>query len=152
MCLFRKDGEKLRIAEEDITVYKIIEKKRVYTTDEFGRGRFSYEYFTPYIRKKVCIGAGRALQPVMPMSREQAESLIQENHKTFFGAGFIHAYVDRDCLTGAWFRLCQVGLMPMHSLIEVECVIPKGEFYILGKKGDVAASKLIVKKIIENPK
>lgn len=30
MCLRRKDGEKLRVAKEDITVYKIIEKRRIY--------------------------------------------------------------------------------------------------------------------------
>lgn len=147
MCLRRKDGEKLRIAEEDITVYKIIEKRRRYTTDVFGRGRFSYQYFTPFEYKEVDINSETVLEPDSPMSREQAERLIQENH-IYFGAGFIHAYVNRNCLRREWFILCHVGLMPMHSLIGVECVIPKGEFYILGKEGDVAASKLIVRKVV----
>lgn len=141
----------MRIAEEDITVYKIIEKRMIYTMDEFGRGRFSYEYFTPYIREKVSIGAGRVLKPDVPMSKERAEWLIGEGYRCF-GAGLIHAYIDRDFLRWAWISLCQAGLIPMHSLVEVECVIPKGEFYILGEKGDVAASKLIVKKIVDKSK
>lgn len=152
MCLCRKEGENLRIAEKDITVYKIIEKKSRYTMDESGRGRLSYQYFTPFMYKAVDINSGTVIEPDLPISREQTESLIQVNHKTFFGAGFIHAYIDRDYLTREGFILCRAGLMPMHSLIEVECVIPKGAFYILGKNGDVAASKLIVKKIVENPK
>lgn len=151
MCLCRKDVEKLRIAKEDITVYKIIEKRSRYTMDESGRERLSYQYFTPFRHKEVDINSGTVIEPDFPMSREQAESRIQQNFK-YFGNGFIHAYVNRKCLTREWFILCQAGLMPMHSLIEVECVIPKGEFYILGKEGDVAASKLIVKKIVENPK
>lgn len=150
MCLRRKDGEKLRIAKEDITVYKIIEKRRIYTIDESGRGRFSYQYFTPFMHQTVDIKSDTVIEPDFPMSREEAESLIQENDKTFFDAGFIHAYVNRKCLTRVCFILYRAGLMPMHSLIEVECVIPKGEFYILGEKGDVAASKLIVKKIVDN--
>lgn len=140
MCLFRKEGENLRVAEEDITVYKIIEKC-------YG-GKF---YVTPFIRENVSIGTGRELKPDLPMSRERAEWVIGKGYRCF-GEGFIHAYVDRDFFMKAWFSLCQAGLMPMHSLIEVECVIPKGEFYILGEKGDVAASKLIIKKIIDNSK
>lgn len=149
MCLCRKDGEKLRIAEEDITVYKIIEKKRIYTMDESGRGRFSYHYVTPFMLEEVSIDLEAVIEPDFPMSRAEAESLIQGGYRSF-GAGFIHAYVNRKCLTRVCFILCRAGLMPMHSLIEVECVIPKGEFYILGEKGDVAASKLIVKKIVDN--
>lgn len=152
MCLRRKEGENLRIAEEDIPVYKIIKKWSIYTMDEFGRGRFSYQYFTPFMHQEADINSGAVIEPDFPMSREEAESLIQENDKTFFGAGFIHAYVNRKCLRRECFILCHAGLMPMHSLIEVECVIPKGAFYILGNEGDVAASKLIVKKIVENPK
>lgn len=149
MCLCRKDGEKLRIAEEDITVYKIIEKKRIYTMDESGRGRFSYQYFTPFMLEEVSIDLETVIEPDSPMSKKQAEWLIQEDYR-YFDAGLIHAYVNRKCLTRVCFILCRAGLMPMHSLIEVECVIPKGEFYILGEKGDVAASKLIVKKIVDN--
>lgn len=149
MCLCRKDGEKLRIAEEDITVYKIIEKKRIYTMDESGRGRFSYQYFTPFMLEEVSIDLEAVIEPDSPMSKKQAEWLIQEDYR-YFDAGLIHAYVNRNRLTRVCFILCRAGLMPMHSLIEVECVIPKGEFYILGEKGDVAASKLIVKKIIDN--
>lgn len=152
MCLCRKEGENLRIAEEDITVYKIIEKRRIYAMDESGRGRFSYHYVTPFMLEEVSIDLETVIEPDFPMSREEAESLIQENDKTFFDAGFIHAYVNRKCLTRVCFILYRAGLMPMHSLIEVECVIPKGEFYILGEKGDVAASKLIVKKIVDNSK
>ena len=151
MCLSRKDGEKLRIAKDDITVYKLIEERRTYTMDEFGRGRFSYHYFTPFMHKDVDINSGTVIEPDFPMSREEAERLIQENH-IYFGDGFIHAYVNRKCLRRVCFILCHAGLMPMHSLIEVECVIPKGAFYVLGKEGDVAASKLIAKKIIENSK
>lgn len=151
MCLRRKDREKLRIAKEDITVYKLIEERRTYTMNEFGRGRFSYHYFTPFMHKDVDINSGTVIEPDFPMSREEAERLIQENH-IYFGDGFIRAYVNRDCLSRLWFILCHAGLMPMHSLIGVECVIPKGEFYILGEKGDVAASKLIVKKIVDNSK
>lgn len=151
MCLCRKDGEKLRIAEEDITVYKIIEKKRIYTMDESGRGRFSYQYFTPFMLEEVSIDLDTVIEPDSPMSKKQAEWLIQEDYR-YFDAGLIHAYVNRKCLTRVCFILCRAGLMPMHSLIEVECVIPKGEFYILGEKGDVAASKLIVKKIVDKGK
>lgn len=151
MCLCRKDGEKLRIAEEDITVYKIIEKRRIYAMDESGRGRFSYHYVTPFMLEEVSIDLEAVIEPDFPMSRAEAESLIQGGYRSF-GAGFIHAYVNRKCLTRVCFILYRAGLMPMHSLIEVECVIPKGEFYILGEKGDVAASKLIVKKIVDNSK
>lgn len=151
MGLCRKDGEKLRIAKEDITVYKIIEKRRIYTMDESGRGRFSYQYFTPFMHQTVDIKSDTVIEPDFPMSKKQAEWLIQEDYR-YFGAGLIHAYVNRKCLTMVYFILCRAGLMPMHSLIEVECVIPKGEFYILGEKGDVAASKLIVKKIVDNSK
>lgn len=115
--------------------------------DESGRGRFSHHYFTPCMYKDVDINSDTVIEPDFPMSRAEAESLIQGDYISF-GAGFIHAYVNRNCLT----ILCRAGLMPMHSLVEVECVIPKGEFYILGEKGDVAASKLIVKKIVDNSK
>ena len=142
----------MRIAEEDITVYKIIEKKPAfYITDEHDQLRLSYHYVTPFMLEEVSIDLETVIESDSPMSKEQAERLIQEDYKSF-GAGLIHAYVDRDFLLGAWFRLCQAGLSPMRSLIEVECVIPKGEFYILGENGDVAASKLIVKKIIDNSK
>ena len=149
MCLCRKEGENLRIAEEDITVYKIIEKRGIYAMDESGRGRFSYHYVTPFMLEEVSIDLEAVIEPDFPMSRAEAESLIQGGYRSF-GAGFIHAYVNRKCLTRVCFILYRAGLMPMHSLIEVECVIPKGEFYILGEKGDVAASKLIVKKIVDN--
>ena len=150
MCLCRKEGENLRIAEEDITVYKIIEKKPAfYITDEHDQLRLSYHYVTPFMLEEVSIDLETVIEPDFPMSRAEAESLIQGDYRSF-GAGFIHAYVNRNCLTRVCFILYRAGLMPMHSLIEVECVIPKGEFYILGEKGDVAASKLIVKKIIDN--
>ena len=117
--------------------------------DESGRGRFSYQYFTPFMLEEVSIDLETVIEPDSPMSKKQAEWLIQEDYRCF-DAGLIHAYVNRKCLTRVCFILCRAGLMPMHSLIEVECVIPKGEFYILGEKGDVAASKLIVKKIVDN--
>ena len=151
MCLCRKEGENLRIAEEDITVYKIIEKKRIYTMDESGRGRFSYQYFTPFMLEEVSIDLETVIESDSPMSKKQAERLIQEDYKSF-GAGLIHAYIDRNFLMRTWEGISRDLLMPMHSLVEVECVIPKSEFYILGEKGDVAASKLIVKKIVDKSK
>lgn len=152
MCLCRKEGENLRIAEEDITVYKIIEKKPAfYITDGHGQLRLSYHYVTPFMLEEVSIDLETVLESDSPMSKKQAELLIQGGYRCF-GAGLIHAYVDRNRLTRVCFILYRAGLMPMHSLIEVECVIPKGEFYILGEKGDVAASKLIVKKIVDNSK
>lgn len=152
MCLCRKEGENLRIAEEDITVYKIIEKKPAfYITDGHGQLRLSYHYVTPFMLEEVSIDLETVIESDSPMSKKQAEWLIQEGYRSF-GAGLIHAYVDRNRLTRVCFILYRAGLMPMHSLIEVECVIPKGEFYILGEKGDVAASKLIVKKIVDNSK
>lgn len=151
MCLCRKEGENLRIAEEDITVYKIIEKKPAfYITDEHDQLRLSYHYVTPFMREEVSIGLETVIESDSPMSKKQAEWLIQGGYRSF-GAGLIHAYIDRDFLMRTWYILSEC-LMPMNSLIEAECVIPKGEFYILGEKGDVAASKLIVKKIVENPK
>lgn len=151
MCLCRKEGENLRIAEEDITVYKIIEKRRIYTMDESGRGRFSYHYVTPFMLEEVSIDLETVIEPDFPMSRAEAEWLSQEGYR-YFGAGLIHAYIDRNFLTREREGISRDLLMPMHSLVEVECVIPKGEFYILGEKGDVAASKLIVKKIVDNSK
>lgn len=152
MCLCRKEGENLRIAEEDITVYKIIEKKPAfYITDGHGQLRLSYHYVTPFMLEEVSIDLETVIESDSPMSKKQAELLIQGGYRCF-GAGLIHAYVDRNRLTRVCFILYRAGLMPMHSLIEVECVIPKGEFYILGEKGDVAASKLIVKKIVDNSK
>lgn len=150
MCLCRKEGENLRIAEEDITVYKIIEKKPAfYITDEHDQLRLSYHYVTPFMLKKVSIDLGTVIEPDSPMSKTLAEWLTQEGYR-YFDAGLIHAYIDRNFLMRTWEDISRDILMPMHSLIEVECVIPKGEFYILGEKGDVAASKLIVKKIIDN--
>lgn len=151
MCLCRKDGEKLRIAKEDITVYKIIGKRRIYTMDESGRGRFSYHYVTPFMLEEVSIDLETVIESDSPMSKKCAEWLIQGGYR-YFGAGLIHAYIDRNFLMRTWDVISRDLLMPMHSLIEVECVIPKGEFYILGEKGDVAASKLIVKKIVDNSK
>ena len=152
MCLCRKEGENLRIAEEDITVYKIIEKKPAfYITDEHDQLRLSYHYVTPFMLEEVSIDLETVIESDSPMSKKQAELLIQGGYRCF-GAGLIHAYVDRNRLTRVCFILYHAGLMPMHSLIEVECVIPKGAFYVLGKEGDVAASKLIAKKIIENSK
>lgn len=149
MCLCRKDGEKLRVAKEDITVYKIIEKRRIYTMDESGRGRFSYQYVTPFMLEEVSIDLETVIESDSPMSKKYAEWLIQEDYRCF-GAGLIHAYIDRNFLTREREGISRDLLIPMHSLVEVECVIPKGEFYILGEKGDVAASKLIVKKIVDN--
>lgn len=151
MCLCRKDGEKLRVAKEDITVYKIIEKRGIYTIDESGIGRLSYHYVTPFMLKKVSIDLGTVIEPDSPMSKTLAEWLTQEGYR-YFDAGLIHAYIDRNFLMRTWEDISRDILMPMHSLIEVECVIPKGEFYILGEKGDVAASKLIVKKIVDKSK
>ena len=152
MCLCRKDGEKLRIAKEDITVYKIIEKKPAfYITDEHDQLRLSYHYVTPFMLEEVSIDLETVIESDSPMSKEQAEWLIQEDYRCF-GAGLIHAYIDRNFLMRTWEGISRDFLMPMNSLIEVECVIPKGEFYILGEKGDVAASKLIVKKIVDKSK
>lgn len=152
MCLCRKEGENLRIAEEDITVYKIIEKKPAfYITDEHDQLRLSYHYVTPFMLEEVSIDLETVIESDSPMSRAEAEWLSQEGYR-YFGAGLIHAYIDRNFLTREREGISRDLLMPMHSLVEVECVIPKGEFYILGEKGDVAASKLIVKKIVDNSK
>ena len=77
MCLCRKEGENLRIAEEDITVYKIIEKKPAfYITDEHDQLRLSYHYVTPFMLEEVSIDLETVIEPDFPMSRAEAESLI----------------------------------------------------------------------------
>lgn len=146
MSIILKSGTNVRVAEEDITVYKIFEKRVAYKGKEK-----QCHYKTPFMHRDAGIEPETVIKPEYPVSKEFIETRI-DSGITIFQGGFIYAYIDKSQLAKTRHSLNLIRPSSHYFYITVECIIPKGEFYILGDRGDIGASKLIVKKIVENPK
>lgn len=130
MCLIINRGTKVQVAKHDITVYKLICKE--------GSVLSPY-YVTPYMNMEINVETGSIISPKNSYcyNKEHFNKLIK-NGQLYLNEGLIHAYLNKENCTITSNVRC-------YRLLK--CIIPKGEFYIIGNIGDVAASKLIVKEI-----
>ena len=142
MCLTLKKNESVRIAEEDITVYKMLRK--FISPRETGD---SIYYSTPYAGMDVNICSGYVIKPEKLILKETLKFEIEIGVR-YFSLGLIHAYQTTEDFERRFKSACYYNFP--GKCILVECYIPKGEYYILGEKGDVAASKLIVRKVVSD--
>ena len=148
MCLTLKKNESVRIAEEDITVYKRLRKSIFHR--ETGD---SICYSTPYAGMDVNVCSGFVIKPENLLLKETLNFEIERGDK-YFSLGLIHAYRTTVNFQRRYRSVCYYS-SPFYGedrfqckWILVECYIPKGEYYILGKENDIAASQLIVRKVV----
>ena len=150
MCLTLKKNESVRIAEEDITVYKMLRK--FISPRETGD---SIYYSTPYAGMDVNICSGYVIKPEKLILKETLNFEIEIGVR-YFSLGLIHAYQTTEDFERRFKSACYYS-SPFYGedrfqykFILVECYIPKGEYYILGDENDIAASQLVVRKVVSD--
>ena len=131
MCLFVKDRE-VKIATEDIPV-----RKRLSLWKD---GRFHVKVTTPVMG--MYVGRlwelrGKEIKPRDPYNDfEELQAVFNDPTSTLhIERGFIHAFTNS---FSDWY---------IPGNIVVEAIIPKGAHYIVGKNNDIAAERIIIKKI-----
>lgn len=131
MCLWVKDRE-VKIATEDIPV-----RKRLSLWKD---GRFHVKATTPvmnmYVGRLLEL-RGKEIKPRDPYNDfEELQAFFNDTTSTpRIDGGFIHAYTNS--FSGRY----------VPGVIVVEAIIPKGAHYIIGKSNDIAAERIIIKKI-----
>lgn len=131
MCLYVKDRE-VKIATEDIPV-----RKRLSLWKD---GRFHIIAATPVM--DMYVGRlwelrGKEIKPRDPYNDfEELQAVFNDPTSTLrIERGFVHTY------TKSFPDEYSPGA------IMVEAIIPKGAHYIVGKSNDIAAERIIIKKI-----
>lgn len=119
-----------RIALRDITTYKV-----VYKTSTFKKETFCTPYRDCLVRLNQTY-TGEFIRPFGFL-----KSLFEECLED----GFIHSCskIDRAII----FK-CRLNSETLHYNEVVECIIPKGTIYFIGKYNDIASRKLKYIKII----
>ena len=151
MCLTLKKNESFLIAKEDITVYKIL-RKSIFHHDETGDNIY---YYTPYAGMEVKVCSGFVIKPQKLLLKETLKFEIERGDR-YFSLGLIHAYQTTEDFERRFKSTCYY-FSPFYEkerfqckFILVECYIPKGEYYILGEENDIAASELVVRKVVSD--
>lgn len=124
MCLVVQKDTKFKVAEKDITVYKILKRTKITDSGSY--------WFTPYCAS--CVGKrinkdtefkANGLAVKRPNAGNSNISLIEE--------GVIHVYSRQEAC------FC---LLPFGNLFVFECVIPKGTEYIIGENYEIGAKEI----------
>ena len=131
MCLWVKDRE-VKIATEDIPVRKRLSLRK--------DGRFHIIAATPVM--DMYVGRlwelrGKEIKPRDPYNDfEELQAVFNDTTSTLrIERGFIHTHTNG--FSGRY----------VPGIIVVEAIIPKGAHYIVGKNNDIAAERIIIKKI-----
>ena len=128
MCLWIKDRE-LRVATEDIPVLK-----RLFL---FRKDWYRIESCTPI--QEMYTGRlsklkGKVIKPIKPYDLDKLKVDLKNPRNRCISGGLIHAHTE--------FR----GLA-LPGQVVFEAVIPKGAHYVVGAYHDIAAERIIIKKI-----
>ena len=102
---------------------------------------------------KVC--SGFVIKPQKLLLKETLNFEIERGDR-YFSLGLIHAYQTTEDFERRFKSTCYYH-SPFYGkerfqckFILVECYIPKGEYYILGEENDIAASQLVVRKVVSD--
>lgn len=128
MCLWIKDRQ-LRVATEDIPVLKRLTL--------FRKDWYRIESCTPI--QEMYTGPlselkGKVIEPIKPYKLNELKVALADFGCRYIGGGLIHAHTE--------FR----GV-PLPGDVLFEAVIPKGAHYVVGTSHDIAAERIIIKKI-----
>jgi hypothetical protein len=153
MCLKLTSTPNVKVAEEDIVCYKVVTRDRKY-------GHTKYR--SPYLDRIISYGAKLDNVPVVAKlgRKEVSESdfkeglvLTEEYGRFVIKGGAIHSYANKaDALDSLndYFRRLFADKYTTYFL--VECIIPKGTPYYVGKNYDdeknYASRELIYKTIL----
>ena len=128
MCLWIKDRE-LRVATKDIPVLKRLSL--------FRKDWYRIESCTPV--QGMYTGTlselkGKEIEPIKPYDLDKLKVDIENPDNNTLRGGLIHAHTE--------FRA-----VPIPGDVVFEAVIPKGAHYVVGAYHDIAAERIIIKKI-----
>lgn len=128
MCLCIKDRE-LRVATKDIPVLKRLSL--------FRKDWYRIESCTPV--QGMYTGTlselkGKVIEPIKPYKLDKLKADLKNPDNHYISGGLIHAHTE--------FR----GVA-LPGEVVCEAVIPRGAHYVVGRYHDIAAEKIIIKKI-----
>ena len=128
MCLWIRDRE-IKVATEDIPVQKRLSL--------FRKDWCHIESCTPV--RGLYTGTlsklkGMVIEPIKPYDLDELRAALENTDNHCISGGLIHAYTE--------FQ----GIVPPGDVV-FEAVIPKGAHYVVGNDHDVAAERIIIKKI-----
>ena len=137
MCLITIQKKPI-IAEEDITVYKVLIEKvddngSTFYVSPFGKKKYKYGTNTPYRGKN--------------WTEEKSVYLDWGINKNIIERGWLHAFIDdftaylgKDDMREN--KSLADKFLPSDRLVTVEMTIPKGAKYFIGFEKDICADKL----------
>lgn len=132
MCLWANSNfnkrRKPSIARKDITCYKTL---------DYGLGGYCTPYRCMPFKEGLNIADG-------PQDYKYSACGIRGNYKKIIKVegGYIHAYTTLE-------NACNKRYYNARMLFVAECVIPKGTEYWRGFNGEICATQMVFKKIIE---
>ena len=133
--------KKVLVAEQDITVWKVLEehkRKKVIT-------------MTPYRYMEVPLHVLNGETPLVAKGKESVRESDGLNG-TIIEGGFIHSFSDRDVAMGKMRYLQDLNDTAVAyekvQVVVYECVIPKGTKYYVGLSNDIASKQIMFRKKI----
>jgi len=150
MCLITNDKTKY-IAEEDITVYKML----AFTHDEKYCGR-SYHHGNYYYmwgeQPEVEIKESNQWTAYDSEAIDMCETIYPQFHASYFGEGIKQEQRDIFMCIGAGYHSMVKGRIDWTTdLIVVKCLIPKGAEYYKDMTGLYVSNRLVVVEKEEHP-
>ena len=133
MCLIVKEG--IKIAEEDIVVYKILSKcsNKEKTMATYGP---PYQCGRGFKYKKGVNSDDTGFEGIFKRYDDEGPYTVVES-------GFLHAFTDLDF--ALYYLKVNFSSTCLNSIIEYhvyEMIIPKGTRYFVGEQNDICAKEL----------
>lgn len=123
MCLVVPKDRKFKVAEKDITVYKVLKRSKISDTQTYWLTPYRSSYVGARINKNTRLKADGF---VVKIPYDVANAYLIED-------GVIHAFTKED--------VCYCSV-PFGKMFIFECVIPKGTEYVMGDFNEIGAKEI----------
>lgn len=126
MCLYVKNNVRFRVAQEDITIFKVLRKERIL-----------FSLITRWVTPCCFTHVGYKITRWTKLKAEGEVIRTETGRRGFIEGGVIHAFLGKQKARAIIRAIAIEGDMSVF-----ECVIPKGVEYIIGSYGEVGAKEI----------